>query len=1606
MDRKPFNIDDDLVLNLDPEELNQIASVMANVILQNNFSTTEQLAIVPVVPYEEAINIVSLDLISSYTAGITDPLGQLRDWFVGVFNTVSSWIVSSISTFINQYVLPTINAIGTSIANLVNQVVIPAVTGVASSISNFISNTVMPALSGFVSSITNFISQTVIPAITGFVSNVVIPAINTVGNFISQTVIPSILNIPNAIMSFISNTVIPALSGFTSSISNFISGTLLPALYNIGNSISNFISQRIVPAITSIPQMTFQAISGALSQAGQMIVSGIIGFMNQYVMPAFNFLTGSVQGFVNTVLGGINTIVNNVTAGFQSVANIFTGFVNALLNLPNWFMEYIVRPIGEALSKLGEWIWNALPDWFKGVLIAIHDFFTKTLPDWFNTFIKGVQEFFADPLGWLNKNVVEPIMNGLKAIGEWIWNAIPDWLKGVLTAIYDFFTKTLPEGWNAFVKGVQDFFADPLGFINKNMIEPIMNGLKAIGEWIWNALPQWFKDVLIAVKDFFEKGVKEFIDGFKEFIDNPAEWLNEHVVKPILSGAGWLLEQLRNIGAMIWDGICGAINWIANAFRNAVNTIVGAISSFIQFIIKGIESIAKGIGDFFKEFLTSANKEVSKITSNLLLPNIEKAMKDFKIGTPEVLSKDYVTNQILNMTLESLAVIFLPFYGQLLPRLIMRIAQSGAKFFEGLEWKWKLSLRPIGIGIVTDFDLGKAIGASLYVFGEEGMEWLRETGRAMALAWAFHLVRPQTRLLTYTLRNFIPVELPPQNDIIEFTRRLLPSKNFEEIVKISQYYLALYGYSDIILDQYFASPDKYSITVKDRFNVERTVPLSLIYELPSASDVATMMVRDIFSDIEEFEKLYQARGMHRDIGALYYMLRFRYPPPEKLWQFTVRGISGLLWARMTNEEKLRIRKEASKIGAYEPIDAFEFNFEYNKLIDAFSEYMKWHDYARFSWLEDFTSDNQIMIDVQADIPTKIDLRWMARFGIFEHMSKMGIGLESEMHEIVTRVLESNAKSQITMDLTLLSRFIQATGMHPDLVPIVTVAETINAISDERTLLRTATLNLFKEGFWDIESIEAILSGAVTTSFIVAVFDTQSMRWERKYINIPLMFLPPERKLTELRAITDRAMDILKEIQRDISIAYQERIIVSYDEYKEVLGKVIEKVNEFFAKDYASITGSELPDSLKLKFVEEYYKPYVEALETFRGVHIIRRIRAWTQRWLGWIMYRVATGVASIKDVEELIKVTSQKALLSDIETNFLMDIMNIMYRIASREYIPTPSQLLTMSEYVSIPESLIEKVFEARFMSREWASIWKQYISVRTIADDVKSLISTYMYVLRYVDIRSKFEGVIKNYATMIGYTDKELEILNIRAHLEELLRESRENIREYIPSPLMLASIVEYLPEAREYYDDVVKAKNIPEKWQSLWAKYIDLKPLVNDVKTYLARAEQLYARFMITEEDFKKVLEQVREYLGYTDKEIEFLMLVTRYERHRTAWTELIGDVDRMVMLAEYSPRAREFALGTLYKMIDALPIEQQTKEVLKEMWEQFIRVKPVIEEVKRYVTDLINAYVDGTISDSLLASELEALKEWGLDDYEIMFYKAMAGMRKARKLKITLG
>ncbi|MEM1538758.1 MAG: hypothetical protein QW651_08110, partial [Candidatus Nezhaarchaeales archaeon] len=287
------------------------------------------------------------------------------------------------------------------------------------------------------------------------------------------------------------------------------------------------------------------------------------------------------------------------------------------------------------------------------------------------------------------------------------------------------------------------------------------------------------------------------------------------------------------------------------------------------------------------------------------------------------------------------------------------------------------------------------------------------------------------------------------------------------------------------------------------------------------------------------------------------------------------------------------------------------------------------------------------------------------------------------------------------------------------------------------------------------------------------------------------------------------------------------------------------------------------------------------------------------------------------------------------------------------------------------------------------------------IKADARALLSTYVRALRYGAVdKDEVDKYVKELPSY-GFTQREVQLITRAMQLEEAIIEAKENMREYIPTPASLATIAEYVPKARELFNAVAAARRIPEEWRPVWESYVDVRPIINEVKRYLSMSEDLYVYFAVTEDAYKKVLEQVKAF-GYTDKEVELMLASAKQERYLRAWRELVGEPDRLTTLSEYSPLARDFAIGQLHKMIDAMPVDAATKNTLKAMWEQFIRVRPVYDEVRRYVTELITDFVEDVITEADFINELNALKEWGLGDDEIMFYKAIAGMRKARRLK----
>jgi len=176
--------DSEQTLEFDPEELKRMSQLLAETLL-GQFKAEEFTSITCVYGYEiiredQIAEVIQLDLISSTTAGVLDPLGQLQEWFTSLINSIAGWIVSSIESFIEAYVLPAIDAIISNVWNFIYIYVLPAINAV----TDFINTYVLPAIDAVVLTLTDAINALSI-AITDALSSAVLTLTDAIGGVTS-----------------------------------------------------------------------------------------------------------------------------------------------------------------------------------------------------------------------------------------------------------------------------------------------------------------------------------------------------------------------------------------------------------------------------------------------------------------------------------------------------------------------------------------------------------------------------------------------------------------------------------------------------------------------------------------------------------------------------------------------------------------------------------------------------------------------------------------------------------------------------------------------------------------------------------------------------------------------------------------------------------------------------------------------------------------------------------------------------------------------------------------------------------------------------------------------------------------------------------------------------------------------------------------------------------------------------------------------------------------------------------------------------------------------------------------------------------------------------
>jgi len=1127
-------------------------------------------------------------------------------------------------------------------------------------------------------------------------------------------------------------------------------------------------------AVEYVEVITFEAqYGGVLDPLGQLItwlwdqisgaidilrrgLEGFITTVRDYIISAIETAISATQSAIEGVVAGVRTVVDAISAGLASLSS---------------FVESFAATISAAIAGLGSTL--------AGAVLVIEEIW-KAIQGFVAAVVEGISAFI--------KGVADTILGAIKGVAD-IAGKIWTFIQGIAATIVDTLSKALKTAYDGII-GAIGSVADGVGRIwavvegiGAIIVDSVAKGFEAI--WIsiaavaaqilegirtlgttfqlaltdlgaylagsWEAFLRGFADTWAKVQEFFKDAYNSVVKGLTDVaftlqgfatslaqIVAPITGLVEQVTKfltgvpeaigAMLAGAWkWISETLvpmlvEGVKAL-WSGLVAFGQWVWTGVVEFGKIIMGLIRAVIEAIIGAATGVAGALKDLFVGLYTKLFAEPIGALKGTLMKFVDERWKEGRTGEYEFLF--WLTPALVG--------------AMVIPRIIGGLIGGVARTLRDVHWR---------IGIPgTNIQFRFMPGAMLWQIGECFWDMYKQIWIGMMIGANIWIWRPIAFGINAVMRNLLPVRLPEERWIVDVTRRVMPRREFAEFLDGLYRWFALYGYSDTVVAWYTRRAREWYVQVIDRFGRRRRLPVSLLYELPTASDYCRMMVRDVFGPPEEpypsFRKAILMRGMVPDVALMYYMLHFRYPPLERLFEFICRASAGYTWVdvRPIIEAGLGFPgmspKQLGDRYKGRPIESVR------QLIKKLVPYSKWWDYAPFPWIPDFTADRLIMLDLMADIPTRIDARWMYKWMVIEDEDLM--------------------------------RITVARGMHPDWVLPVATAEAMNALAEERTYARTGPIMTYRDGFMTLRNLEGLFKKLTT----VRILGT----------DVPVRFLPGEVALLSLRAKYDRSRDILRDYSRDLVRMAGDHLI-AYDavvsNLNTLTGDIARKLN------------------IKLSLDREYWELYKPVVKTLLTIYTFRRVRIWIRYGMWRLLARISSGFVARKDVEGIVDDCVRMGRLTPQEREILMEFAMFMYDFVLKStqargilrklargaiseadarrqlealgldrevidglveqhakiHVISPDKFVSMMEHIPVPSELFVRKLDMVGVPEDERRLYVPYATARMLASEMRAVATE--IGLAFVDgvfTEQQFRRELDDLATLWGTVPRQLGV-------------------------------------------------------------------------------------------------------------------------------------------------------------------------------------------------------------------------------------------------------
>jgi phage-related protein/molybdopterin converting factor small subunit len=1574
-----------------PEDAAYIASVLGSA----GLGAQQPAPALPALTLED-IKYLDLSALATSLHGWTDPIGQLKAWLYDRLKEIASWFADVVRGIYDLVIAPVLNAIKSTVESIYGY--LTKVPGAVVDFVGFIKSKISEVWEAFQKTVVDPASK----AIGGFIDSVS-RALDSVKKFLTEALPGWIADVQKAvsgIWDWVQKNLVTPLSSAIAGFIDAVTGGL--------RAVGDFFTKTLPGWLES----AWKAISGAASAAWDFIQANIIA-------P----LSSAIGGFVSSVMSGA-AAVSNWIAGVQKavgdlqamLGGLAAGISGAFDSVRKFLTETLPGQVARAVGELERsiaGIWGAIQrdvvapltsavgavvGALQSGIEALHAFFTRDLPG----LIADIRDRILALPGELWSRLVREgqtllqHLAGLRdviiSIPSRVYEALKDFIEGTRSALglVAGFVATIREAAYNFFAAVREFFEDPLGFIVQRVLAPLASALAGGGGSSASSPP-----------------LGMLTDGGSPTPQNPLQFL---------------ASALGNLAGAAWNAIVGALSWLADQISKAVAAFFRAIQSAIEavggffataanMLVAGVKKVTHSISKAFGWFLDEVLGAVVAYVVEPFKSAVESLIRAYgqagyleRLWAAEAKEAHARLRSVLLLgslvaggaLLAKFFAFWLKAAGNVLERIVREVEASGAPLGVGA----KLRLQPL-------VALGAIVKDVAEILDSSGAELVRSFLLGAAMWTSRVLVRP----FVAAFRNILPVELPPLESLVQACRRLYPTVGWRDVVEYTMYMMAMYGYAadfvDLVLrytdELAFRAPERRRefVTVVDRFGVRRALPTALVFEIPTRSEMVTMMIRDIVIEPEEFKKMVAMHGVTEDVAALYYLLHFRYPSPERLAQFYWRGMAGVLWYPETLEEEPIKRAFRVPTTAKAPV---ELNFRADILNDMMFYYMKWHDLCPVAWKTNYPTDKAIVMELTADLPTKVDMRWMTRWGIFQHLADAGISPYASIRDVFEKLatltgretVRDRVEPVIPYDVRMLARMLVATGVHPLFAAMSAVAEAHVALTDEFTLVRTGFIEALRRGLITLDTAEKLMSGLFTITFTTAYLDVKTGKWSDVTYKKPVYWLPAERRLLQLRSAFDRfeslsraAMASLAAVVRYLAMGVSEAV----ERFRKYYALVADHVSSMVKR----LTGVDWRPELD----EDYVSLWRELLAIEHELGTKRWIRTYATRIMAWITYRMSYGWVREEDYAELVDQLVQKKWLVEEEAEFFKTVMHKVLGMVKREMIPTPLTLATMAEYMVVDRETIERVLEDHRVPEEYKPLYRTYIAVKPFKSDFKALITRARAALARKAITEEEWKKLLDEARGYGFRDAEISILERIAELDEKIADARM----WRPTLAQLITISEYVPEALA----LLEKYRVEKDFADAIAKYARIRPLADDARAAISA----YYRALRYSKYFTAVFGELPEFKipDEVAKQVEKLMNVIGMTAEERSARELGATIDTLIDLMR--ERARELkaelrewkpTLLTLVtiseyvpeaaKLVEKYVIDPEFKPVVL----RYAQVRPFADDARaaitayyralrysRYFATVFGKQAEFEIPEAVAKSVEDLMKAIGVTDQE---------------------